>query len=197
MPKDVEDDTEDMEDETKEPSSTPILIKTYGEFWNPELVNWKSKELLGKRPRPKGPDINVYEERGVYVLYKDYAPVYVGKADRQPIGNRLQLHRQSRRRGPRWDTFSWFGIRGLTKNDKLLNLGKVFRPRTEELIATLEALLIIAIDPRLNSRRENFKNADRLLQSDIEVETRLGSIEKKLDELLLERSNTKATRRVP
>ena len=36
----------------------------------------------------------------------------------------------------------------------------------DELIATLEALLIMVIDPRLNSRREKFRNATLLYQSD-------------------------------
>lgn len=176
--------------EREESRNTPILIKTYGEFWNPELVNWKrSWKLLGKRRSDsKGSDINVYEERGVYVLYKDYEPVYVGKADRQSLGYRLQLHRQSWRKGPRWDRFSWFGIRGLKVNDELRNRNDAFHPSTEELIATLEALLIVAIDPRLNSRREKFKNAVRLYQSDtdkpVEVDDRLESIEEKLDKLI-------------
>ena len=84
----------------EESRDTPILIKTYGEFWNPELVNWdNSWRLLGKRRADfRGPDVDVYEERGVYVLYKDYQAVYVGKADKQSIGYRLQLHRQSWRR---------------------------------------------------------------------------------------------------
>jgi hypothetical protein len=181
----------EIQDGQKEESrDTPILIKTYGEFWNPELVNWdNSWNLLGKRRSDfKGPDVNVYEERGVYVLYKDYQPVYVGKADKQSIGYRLQLHRQSWRKGPRWDGFSWFGILGLRVNDKLRSRSSAFHPRTAELIATLEALLIVAIDPRLNSRREKFKNAVRLFQSDTdkpaEVKERLDLITNKLDQLL-------------
>ncbi|MFZ0181093.1 MAG: hypothetical protein WAL84_14675, partial [Candidatus Dormiibacterota bacterium] len=168
----------------------PILIKTYGEFWNPELVNWdNSWRLLGKRRADfRGPDVDVYEERGVYVLYKDYQAVYVGKADKQSIGYRLQLHRQSWRKGPRWDMFSWFGICGLRANDKLRSRSGAFHPKTAELIATLEALLIVAIDPRLNSRREKFKNAVRLFQSNTdatpEVKDQLGSIADKLDQLL-------------
>jgi len=184
MPKKIE------EVQKEESRDTPILIKTYGEFWNPELVDWDgSGKLLGnRRSDSEGPDVNVYEERGVYVLYKDYQPVYVGKADKQSIGYRLQLHRQSWRKGPRWDRFSWFGICGLRVNDKLRSRNSAFHPRTAELIATLEALLIVAIDPRLNSRREKFKNAVRLYQSDTdkpaEVEERLDSIEHKLQQLL-------------
>jgi hypothetical protein len=184
---------EEIEDALREElPDTPTLIKTYGEFWNPELVNWnKSRELLGKRRYDlKGPDINVYEERGVYVLYKEYLPVYVGKADKESIGNRLQLHRQSRRRGPRWDRFSWYGIVGLRTNGKLRSRTVKFHPSTAQFIATLEALLIRVIDPKLNSRREKFKNALRLHQSEpetgrpLDIEERLESIETKLQEVL-------------
>lgn len=181
---------EDLEEEVAKPESrtTPILIRTYGQFWNPELVNWNNSwNLLGKR-RLSWPDINVYEERGVYVLYKDYVPVYVGKADQTSIGYRLQMHRQSKRKGPRWDQFSWFGVCGLTKNNMLRNRNAAFHPTSEELIATLEALLIVVIEPKLNARSEKFRNAVRLHQSGTDrapqVGDRLESIEKKLQELL-------------
>ena len=142
----------------------PILIRTYGEFWNPNLVEWNKKELLGTRSYfGKGPTINVFYEKGVYVLYKDFAAVYVGRAENS-IGERLLNHRESRRKGPPWDTFSWFGVRGLGQNHRLLKGKGRVHTSTSELIATLEGLLIIAIDPRLNSRREKFKNAVRLHQ---------------------------------
>ncbi|MGO9338429.1 MAG: GIY-YIG nuclease family protein [Terracidiphilus sp.] len=167
---------EDLEEEAMKPESrtTPILIRTYGRFWNPELVNWNNSwRLLGKR-RLSWPDVNVYEERGVYVLYKDYVPVYVGKADQTSIGYRLQMHRHSRRKGPRWDQFSWFGVCGLTKSNKLLNRNAAFHPKSEELIATLEALLIVVIEPKLNARSEKFRNAVRLFQSETDRPPQLG-----------------------
>ncbi len=112
----------------------------------------------------------------------------MGKADKQSIGYRLQLHRQSLRKGPRWDRFSWFGIRGLRLSGKLRNRNEAFHPSTGELIATLEALLIVSIDPRLNSRREKFKNAVQVFQSETdkppEMEERLASIEGKLTQLV-------------
>ena len=59
---------------------------------------------------------------------------------------------------------------------------------TPILIKTSTALLIVAIEPRLNSRREKFKNAVRLFQSDTdapaELEEQLISIADKLDQLL-------------
>lgn len=63
----------------------------------------------------------------------------------------------------------------------------VHLPKTE-LIATLEALLIIVIDPRLNARREKFRNALPLFQSETDkpedVEERLDSIDQKLELVL-------------
>jgi hypothetical protein len=177
---------------------TPILIKAYGEFWNPELVDWKgSRRLLGRRTH-KGTDINIYEQRGVYVLYSDYTPVYVGKAFDSSIGWRVQGHRQNWRKGPRWDRFSWFGVIGLGPQGALKRTKHGLRVTAEELVGTLEALLIVAIDPRLNSRREKFKNAVRLFQSDtdrsLEVDEHLDLIDKKLDQLLRVRGSKSRSR---
>lgn len=176
--------------ERAESTSTPTLIRSYGEFWSPDVVDWaRTWRLLGTvRSDSRGPVVNVYEERGIYVLYKDFVPVYVGKADRQSIGYRLQLHRESRRKGPRWDRFSWFGIRGLTSKGELRSLNAAAHPDMSELIATLEALLIAVIDPRLNARKEKFKNALLLHQSDkdkpLDTDDRLSAIEEKIDALL-------------
>jgi hypothetical protein len=174
--------------------STPIFITAYGEFWSPDLVNWEKIGPREKRWRLLGIDgrgktIDCYEQRGVYVLYQDYEPVYVGMADRQSIGIRLQLHRESKRKGPRWDRFSWFGIRAINKNGSLRKPTLHAHSPTAELIATLEALLIMAINPRLNQRREKFRNAIQLLQSDEDRPIpdnvrRLVAIEEKLDSLL-------------
>lgn len=166
---------------------TPVLIKAYGEYWNPEFVDWESKKLIGRRSRVRGHEINVYDEMGVYVLYKDFQPVYVGKAERS-IGARLSGHRRSLRKGPRWDSFSWFGIREILKSGRLKERKSRYGSTSRQLIATLEALLITVIDPKLNYRREKLKNAVRLIQSvpqeSVDLDARLGIIEQKLDKLL-------------
>jgi hypothetical protein len=173
----------------EERTNTPIFIRSYGEFWSPDVINWdKNFGLLGKRrSQSSGPDIDFYEERGVYVLYRDFVPVYVGKADRQSIGWRLKLHRESQRKGPRWDRFSWFGIRGIKGNGQLrAQSASAHVPKTA-LIATLEALLIIVIDPRLNARRERFRNATLFYQSDTDkpkdLAERLDLIEQGLEKV--------------
>jgi hypothetical protein len=179
-----------LEDIEEESTKVPTIIRTFGEYWNPNLVNWENSwKLLGTRSKSKkGPDLDVYEERGVYVLYNDYLPVYVGKAFRQSIGYRLQLHRESRRKGSRWDSFSWFGLRGFKSGDELRSLSKVPSVRPEALIETLEALLIVVIDPKLNSRRETLKGAIPLYQSETDrpkdTDQRLIDIESKLEALL-------------
>jgi hypothetical protein len=169
-------------------SAAAILVRAYGEFWNPDLVNWKrSWELLGIDSQ--GRTINAYEQRGIYVLYENYAPVYIGKADKQSIGSRLQLHRESQRKGPRWDRFSWFGLKRINKGGHLGALRSNIHVRTSELISTLEAMLILVADPRMNARREALKNAVQLYQSDrgrplSEAEQQIASIQKKLDSII-------------
>jgi hypothetical protein len=77
---------------------------------------------------------------------------------------------------------------GLNDKDQLLRRKPGLRVTSDELIATLEALLIVAIDPSMNSRREKFRNAVRLFQADTakrpEIEDRLESIEDKIEQLL-------------
>ncbi|HKF47858.1 MAG TPA: GIY-YIG nuclease family protein [Terracidiphilus sp.] len=183
----------DFEDES--PREAPVLIKAYGEYWNPDLVAWDSKKLLGRTRKAKGREIDVYGQIGVYVLYKDFQPVYVGRSVRQSIGNRIGGHRLSKRKGPRWDTFSWFGIIEISlASGKLKRRRKSrFSATSEELIATLEALLIRTIDPKLNSRRERLKNAVRLSQCEpaetTDLEERMETIEKKIDRLLQRRGS--------
>lgn len=47
--------------EIDDKTNTPILIRTYGEFWSPDAVDWtKPKRLFGKhRADSRRPDINV------------------------------------------------------------------------------------------------------------------------------------------
>ena len=179
----------DIENDERE---LPTLIKAYGEFWNPNAVNWgDSWRLMGHIRRAKrSGEVNVYEQRGIYVLYKEYEPVYVGKALRQSIGYRLQSHRKSIRKGPRWDTFSWFGLCEIADNMKLKGLpksNKLTSP-TDSFIGTLEALLITIVSPKLNSRRERFRGAKQLYQSlsdaPKEISERLEMIENSLDQVL-------------
>ena len=170
-------------------STAAILVRFYGEFWNPDLVNWENKwELHGVDSH--GRTIDAYEQRGIYVLYEDYVPVYIGKAVEQSIGSRLQHHRASQRRGERWDRFSWFGLKRINK-DGYMSKRKpnIIHVKPSELISTLEALLILIAVPCLNARKETLKNAVRVYQSDkgrplSEAEQQMASIQQKLDSVI-------------
>jgi len=48
-------------------------------------------------------------QRGIYVLYNDYGPYYVGLVRVGTLGNRLKQHRSDSHAGE-WDRFSWFGF---------------------------------------------------------------------------------------
>jgi hypothetical protein len=177
----------------QEPVVKAHLIKQYGELWNPEYVDWaRSWKLLGKRSKgSKSSDINVYEERGIYVLYNDYTPVYVGKALQQSIGYRLQLHRESSRKGTRWDAFSWFGFCGLRPDGDVKKLNLHVGLKTTAAIEMLEALLITVIDPRLNSKKETLKGATRLFQSKTDSKPDFHDRFNQMEELLREISKGK------
>jgi hypothetical protein len=61
--------------------------------------------------------------------------------------------------------------------------------KTSEVISTLEALLILTADPRLNARREKLRNAVRLSQSErgrplSDQEKQLALIQQKLEAIL-------------
>ena len=95
----------------------PILIRNYGMYWDPDLIRWTGpKNLPGRfRATQAKPEVNVFQQRGIYVLYKNFKPVYVGKAIAEPLGERLRKHSWAWGKGPRWDRFSWFGIAEIDK----------------------------------------------------------------------------------
>ncbi len=147
-----------------------VLIRAYGECWSPDLVNWGTRgpggkaELLGEfggRRRPVM--VDVWEQRGVYVLLHGWSVVYVGKADNVALGARLRGHLSDTLAG-RWDTFSWYGIRGVRQNGTLGAdmMGK--STSADELISTLESLLIAVMEPPRNRRREETPGATVLVQ---------------------------------
>src|SRR4051794_2446776 len=96
----------------------PGFIQCYGLFWDVDEVVWSGRDfrILG-RIGSHGDSLRVCDFRnqvGLYVLYDDYGPYYVGLTRRQPLGNRIRTHLDDHHRGL-WDRFSWFGFRGVRK----------------------------------------------------------------------------------
>ena len=135
------------------------FIRCYGLFWSAEEVNWfpgLSREgefrLLGRFgvQAPKLAVCDFRAQSGIYVLYDDYGPQYVGLTRRTPIGDRLKAHRRDRHAG-NWDRFSWFGFREVLPDQlgdgtrALGPLPKQLMTNSDSTIGDIEALLIQAL----------------------------------------------------
>jgi len=99
----------------------------------------------GKREDP----IDLAEQRGIYVLYSDYNLIYVGQTGNQRLLRRLVQHRKDHL-AERWDRFSWFGTRWVTKSGQLSALKARAHPTLDIVLDQIEALLIHAAEPALN-----------------------------------------------
>lgn len=88
--------------------------------------------------------------------------VYVGRASKLPIGVRLKKHTSDRLNG-RWDRFSWFGVYPVTDTGELLLDGSD-NFTVENLITTMEALLIEGLEPPQNRKRGDDFRAVEFLQ---------------------------------
>jgi hypothetical protein len=145
-------------------------------FWSADEVNWfRSSEspdrfrMLGRLGK-RGPSFQVCDfrfQRGIYVLYDDYGPYYVGLTRVGTLGNRLKQHRTDAHEGM-WDRFSWFGfapVKGPRYPDGTSALGKVpvkLLTDSKWAIRDLEALLIqsLGTQHRGNSLQMRFANGE-------------------------------------
>jgi hypothetical protein len=148
------------------------LIKLYGEFWNPEIVDWGSRgagnggKLLGDLTlEKKHYKANFREAQGIYVLYESFVPVYVGQAFSTSIGRRLKDHLTDRHAG-RWDMFSWYSTCTFKKTDGTLRKAGARQISPETVINTLEALAILIANPALNRKRESLPEAIEVTQAE-------------------------------
>ena len=136
-----------------------MVITSYGTFWQRDEVDWRPGKgkrnafrLLGRRgaTKKKLRLADFRRQRGIYILYGDYGPHYVGLARNGSIGSRLKAHLTDSHAN-RWDRFSWFGFRPvLKKKDKngirvLKDLAEISVESPGEMIREMEALLIQAM----------------------------------------------------
>lgn len=148
---------------------TTGLINAMGMFWSRDKVNWVPgiPKLMG-RQNAGSQEVNLSDQRGVYLLYDRDAVIYVGRAIDQGIGARLKQHTFDRLAG-RWERFSWFGVYGVSEKGELDVTEPVY-DRTL-LIATMEALLIESVEPSQNRKRgDEFRAVEFLQAEDPEIE---------------------------
>jgi hypothetical protein len=126
------------------------IVRALGMFWRRDMIDWRgTPELLGCQQG--GVMVDFCDQRGIYLLHDVQRVVYVGQAAAQSLGVRLLQHTADRLNG-RWDRFSWFGIRRVTDEGRLLAPDFV-QVTPEGVITTLEAVLIEALEPGLNRKR--------------------------------------------
>lgn len=150
-----------------------MKVTSYGIFWRQSEIDWHPGKgnkdafrLLGRVGANRG-SLQVCDfrsQRGIYILYDDYGPCYVGLTRQRGLGQRLKEHLNDGLKG-KWDRFSWFGfwpINGRLDDSGVYSLAQPDTELTEDsntTIGDLEALLIRAIGPKLNSAWMNFKDA--------------------------------------
>jgi len=138
-----------------------MLIRTYGLFWRVEEIDWYPKRgggrnqiprfaLLGRVGASRGANLRVcdfHDQRGIYVLYGNYGPHYVGLSSERGLGSRLREHLTDTH-SDAWDRFCWFGFRGVRNGRNTLGLYDLApiavnkRVNQREMIRELEAMLI-------------------------------------------------------
>ena len=137
--------------------------------WDPGSGNRNEFRLLGRKGtnRPTVQLADFREQVGIYILYGEYGPYYVGLTKKRGLGQRLKDHTQDDH-AERWDRFSWFGFSSVLRRRtegglQELKPLKLTVGTPDDAITDIEALLIMAIGPQ-NANRMSFKRADEWFQ---------------------------------
>lgn len=147
---------EEIKDETG-------FLNAFGMYWKREDVSWKNNpKVLGKQ-QGGSKDVDFCKQKGVYLLHDGSKVIYVGRTTDQTLGTRLYQHTSDRLNG-RWDRFSWFGIFSVSDNGDL-EKSPPMNLNIDNLIATMEALLIEGLEPPQNRKRGDDFSAVEFLQA--------------------------------
>ncbi|BBL75860.1 HTH domain-containing protein [Methylomagnum ishizawai] len=161
------------------------IIRCFGMYWQQDLVVWRSDSKLFGKQQLLAKAVDFGKQKGIYILYDHHTVVYVGRAIDRPLGKRLYEHTLDRLSG-RWNRFSWFGLLDVTQEGNLRELS--FSATLASMVATLEALLIEALEPPQNRKRgDDFSAIEYVQEVDPELRERqiqatLRAIEQKLRE---------------
>jgi hypothetical protein len=132
-------------------------IQNYGDGWRIELSSYG-------RTSPRGTPVDFAGQIGVYILYDEQRPVYIGRDghDEGSILSQVKAHRERRDKDP-WDTFSWVGFRPVGIDG---SLQRIREPSTwyEEEIRDNEALLVYVLNPPNHLRSGDYRHIPRYFQ---------------------------------
>lgn len=120
------------------------IIHSFGMYWQRDLVVWRNDPKLYGKQQALSKSVDFGRQKGIYILYDHHTVVYVGRTIDRPMGKRLYEHTVDRL-GSRWNRFSWFGLLDVTQEGCLRETA--LNTSLASLVATLEALLIEALEP--------------------------------------------------
>ena len=159
------------------------IIHSFGMYWQRDLVVWRNElKMYGKQQAQSKP-VDFGKQKGIYILYDHHTVVYVGRSIDRPLGRRLFEHTVDRL-GSRWNRFSWFGLLDVTQEGNLREA--VLNASLAGLVATLEALLIEALEPPQNRKRGDDFSAVEYIQAidpelkEKEIQNTLRALEQKM-----------------
>lgn len=159
------------------------IIRSFGMYWQRDLVVWRNDPKLFGKQQANSKPVDFGKQKGIYILYDHHTVVYVGRSVDRPLGKRLFEHTVDRL-GSRWNRFSWFGLLDATDDGGLKE--PPFSNSLSSIIASLEALLIEALEPPQNRKRGDDFSAIEYIQDidpelrEREIQSTLRSIEQKM-----------------
>lgn len=166
-----------------EVDASESIIQSFGMYWQRDLVVWRREPQMFGKQQALSKAVDFGQQKGIYILYDNHTVVYVGRSIDRPLGRRLHEHTIDRL-GSRWNRFSWFGLLDVTQEGSLRETA--VRASLATLVATLEALLIEALEPPQNRKRgDDFSAVEYIQAVDPELKEReifntLRSIEQKM-----------------
>ena len=173
--------SETLAESEAEPSDS--IIHSFGMYWQRDLVVWRNDpKMFGKQQALSKP-VDFGKQKGIYILYDHHTVVYIGRSIDRPLGKRLFEHTVDRL-GSRWNRFSWFGLLDVTQEGNLRETA--LNTSLASLVATLEALLIEALEPPQNRKRGDDFSAIEYIQDidpelkEKEIQNTLQAIEQKM-----------------
>ena len=159
------------------------IIHSFGMYWQRNLVVWRNDPKLYGKQQALSKAVDFGKQKGLYILYDHHTVVYVGRTIDRPLGRRLYEHTIDRL-GSRWNRFSWFGLLDVTQEGNLRETA--LNASLAALVATLEALLIEALEPPQNRKRGDDLSAVEYIQDvdpelrEKEIQNTLRTLEQKL-----------------
>jgi hypothetical protein len=166
-----------------EVESSDSIIHSFGMYWQRDLIVWRNDPKIYGKQQALSKPVDFGKQKGIYILYDHHTVVYVGRCIDRPLGKRLFEHTVDRL-GSRWNRFSWFGLLDVTQEGSLRETA--LNTSLAALVATLEALLIEALEPPQNRRRGDDFSAIEYIQDidpelkEREIQNTLRSIEQKM-----------------